>query len=225
LRASAIFAAGSGIIGAAVLGVYFSQPVALPAANASVDVVNQFALHNQRALMLGGWIQAVGTLFAVVFFVGLVVIGEAAGTLAGMMTIISSAAIWIVGLVEVAGLFTVSESAQNGHPAAASVAYDITNVFVHVIPIGPAGVVFLSLAALVLGSRALPAVFGYAALAIGLAFEAAGFFGLASRETAQAFVTPILIAQEIWLIAAAIVVLVQAITRRADWASAAQSAA
>jgi hypothetical protein len=70
----------------------------------------------------------------------------------------------------------------------------------------PAPVIFLALGTILLGSGLLPRVFGYLALALGIAFAIAGLVAL--------FTTPILTIvvlslQALWVLAAAITLLVQ----------------
>jgi hypothetical protein len=76
--------------------------------------------------------------------------------LSGLMTVFSACALWVVGLVEVVASMTIAQAASHGHPDGAAAAFDLTDVFIHVILIGPAGAVYLSLGAVVLGSRVLP---------------------------------------------------------------------
>ena len=71
-------------------------------------------------------------------------------------------------------------------------------------PIGPAPLIFLSLGTVLRGSLILPRVFGYLALALGIAFEVVGLVGL--------FTTPlltlvVLTLQSFWVLAAAITLL------------------
>ncbi len=80
-------------------------------------------------------------------------------------------------------------------------------VFTYVYPIVPAPVIFLALGTILLGSRLLPRVFGVLAFGLGIAFAVVGLVGL--------FTTPILTIvvlslQALWVLAAAITLLVRA---------------
>ncbi|MBV9327256.1 MAG: hypothetical protein JO352_26200 [Chloroflexi bacterium] len=103
----------------------------------------------------------------------------------------------------------IAQAAGHGHVQGAVAAFDLTDVFIHVIPIGPAGVVYLALGLLLSGARVLPRLFGYLALALGAAFEVAGFVGLFDPTNPQPTITIILILQEVWVLAAASLVLVR----------------
>jgi hypothetical protein len=80
-------------------------------------------------------------------------------------------------------------------------------VFIHIYPIAPAPVIFLALGAVLLGSRLLPRVFGYLALALGIAFEIVGLVSL--------FIFPVLTLvvlgfQSLWIVATAIMLILGA---------------
>ena len=67
----------------------------------------------------------------------------------------------------------------------------------------------LPLGAVILGSRVLPRVFGYLAVACGVAIVILGFAGLFSAA-ADTVITFVLSAQELWIVAAAITLVVRA---------------
>jgi hypothetical protein len=91
--------------------------------------------------------------------------------------------------------------AVNGHPAVALSSYDVMSVFVHVFPVAPAPLVYLSLGAVLVGSEVLPRAFGRLALVLGAAFAVVGLIGL--------FAAPILTlvvvgSQSLWIATAAV---------------------
>ena len=57
--------------------------------------------------------------------------------------------------------FTWAQAATYGHPAVALASYEVMSVFVHVFPLAPAPVVYLSLGAVQLGAQMVPAHFGH----------------------------------------------------------------
>ena len=209
-RQSRILVALCGILGVAALGVYFAAPFPMPPADATVTQVTEFAERYYNMLFLGAWLQATGSLLSVVFFVAIVHLASAVTRLAGMLTVLASAVLLAVGLFEGALTMDIALASANGHPETALTSFDLMGVFVHVFPIGPAPAVFVSLGAVLLGSRLLPRMFGYLALVLGLAFEILGFAGLfnATAVTATVF---LLIAQEAWILAIAITFVVQAV--------------
>jgi hypothetical protein len=214
-RRATLVASILGILGVLVLAIYFSQPLPLPPLNTSLQQLTGFATRYHNAIFIGAWIQGAGTLLVSIFFLDLVARSGAANRLAGLLTVLSTGALWIVGLIEVGESMAVPQSVAVGHPVEASAAFDLTNTFIHLIPIGPAGAVYLSIGALLLGTRSLPAPFAYAALAIGAAFEIVGFIGLFDPNNQQNTITIILIVQELWVLAAAITSLVGVLGRRA----------
>jgi hypothetical protein len=136
-----------------------------------------------------------------------------------MVTVVASAVLLAVGLFEGALTIDVAQAAANGHPQTALTSFDLMGVFVHVFPMGPAPAVYLALGAVLLGSRLLPRVLGYLALVLGAAFEIVGFAGLFSAIALNAVIF-LLIAQELWIVAAAIMLVARsgrpAIAAQAD---------
>jgi hypothetical protein len=208
-RFSTCLAAFSGILGVLVLAIYFSQPLPIPANTSPSSTFALFGNQYHNEVMVGAWIQAIGTLLVSVFFLELVRLAGAT-RLSGLVTAFATCALWVVGLVEVVASMAIAQAAGHGHVEGAAAAFDLTDEFIHVIPIGPAGAVYLALGALLLGSRVLPRAFGYLALALGAAFEIAGFIGLFDPGNPQLSITVILIVQEVWVLAAAVLVFVRA---------------
>src|SRR6266702_1168375 len=143
---------------------------------------------------------------SVVFFLALV--QRAGGTvqLAGLLTILGSAVLLAVVLIE--GVFTLdlAQAAVNGHQVTSLTSFDIMTVFTHIYPIAPAPLIFLALGTVLLGSRLLPRVFGYVAVALGIAFEIVGLVGL---FTIPVLTLVVLGLQSLWVLAAAITLLVR----------------
>ena len=211
IRLSHILIALCGILGIVLLGVYFGVGFAFGLAqlppNASIAQVVRVATQYHDAWFLGAWLQATGSLLSVVFFLALVHRAGGAARLAGMLTVLGSAVLLAVVLIE--GVFTMdlAQAAANGHPETALTSFDIMTVFIHIYPIAPAPVIFLALGAVLLGSRLLPRVFGYLALALGIAFEIVGLVSL--------FIFPVLTLvvlgfQSLWIVATAIMLILGA---------------
>ncbi len=205
---SRVLTALCGIVGVAMLGAYFAAPIPQPPTNASAAQVADVAMRYRDSVMLGGWLQACGTTLSVVFFLSLVHRSGAVTKLAGVLTTLASAVLLAVGLFEASLLIDVATAAANGHAATALSSYDLMGVFVHTFPIVPAPFTFLSLGWVLLGSPVLPRLFGYLALAIGVAFEVVGFAGLFSSAALIATIV-VIAAFELWILAAAIVLLVR----------------
>jgi amino acid transporter len=86
-----ILVALSGICGVAALGYYYSVPFPLPPANATLALITAFVAQYRNAVLFDTWLQAVGALLTVVFFVALVYLANAGSKFSGGMTIVASA--------------------------------------------------------------------------------------------------------------------------------------
>jgi hypothetical protein len=210
-RLSRILAALCGILGTILLGAYFGVGFSLGLAqlppDATLAQVVSVATQYHNQWFLGAWLQATGSLLSVIFFLALVHLAGGAARLAGMLTLLGSAVLLAVVLIEGAFTIDLAQAAANGHQATSLTSFDLMTVFTHIYPIAPAPLIFLALGTILLGSRLLPRTFGYLALALGSAFEIVGLVGL--------FTTPVLTLvvlglQALWVLAAAITLAVRA---------------
>ncbi len=208
---SRILIALCGIFGTILLGLYFgvgfSAGLAQLSSAATMAQVVSVATQYHTLWFLGTWLQATGSLLSVIFFLALVQRAGRTASLAGLLTIVGSAVLLAVVLIE--GVFTLdlAQAAANGHQVTALTSFDIMTVFTYIYPIVPAPVIFLALGTILLGSRLLPHVFGYLAFGLGIAFEVVGLIAL--------FTTPILTIivlslQALWVLAAALTWLIRA---------------
>jgi hypothetical protein len=208
---SRILIALCGILGTLLLGLYFGVGFSIGLAqlppDATMAQVVSVATQYHNLWFLGTWLQATGSLLSVVFFLALVQRAGATTRLAGLLTIVGSAVLLAVVLIE--GVFTLdlAQAAVNGHQVTSLTSFDIMTVFTYIYPIVPAPVIFLALGTILLGSGLLPRVFGFLAFGLGIAFAVVGLVAL--------FTTPILTIvvlslQALWVLAAAITLLVQA---------------
>jgi hypothetical protein len=200
-----------GIFGTVLLGLYFgvgfSAGLAQLSSAATLTQVVSVAIQYHTLWFLGTWLQATGSLLSVVFFLALVQKSGATARLAGLLTIVGSAVLLAVVLIE--GVFTLdlAQAAANGHQVTSLTSFELMTVFTYIYPIVPAPVIFLGLGTILLGSRLLPRVFGFLALGLGMAFAIVGLIAL--------FTTPILSIvvlslQALWVLAAALTLLVRA---------------
>ena len=208
VRLSSILMALCGILGTVLLGLYFGVGFSVGLAqlppDATVTQVVSLGKEYRNLWFLGTWLQGTGSLLSVVFFVALAHRAGRAASLAGMLTIVGSAVLLAVVLVE--GVFTIglSQAAINGHPLSSLASFDAMSVFTYVYPIVPAPVIFLALGSILLGSHFLPRVFGYIAMGLGCAFAVVGLVGL---FTTPLLTIAVLSLQAIWVLAAAITML------------------
>ncbi len=207
-RRTRVFVALCGILGVVILSVYFAAPFPQPPASATVEQIADTANKYSTLLLLGGWLQITGTMLAAIFFVGLVYLSRAIARLAGMLTLFAAGVLLSTSLLEATLLMNVSYATTNGHPQTALNSWDLMTMFIHVFPIGPAPLSYLSLGALLLGASTLPRVFGYLALLLGAAFALVGFLGLLVPAVNYGIIV-LLIAQELWILAAGITLLIR----------------
>jgi hypothetical protein len=186
--------------------MYFATPafVSWPTAGASPDQLMQYAKAHEVIFYLGAWLQATGALLCVVFFLVLVQLAGAQRYLAGLITIVAVALLLTVVVIEAAMLVAVPFGADNNDAATVATTFALSNgVFVRVFPLAPATAVFAGIAAVLFRSRVLATGFAWAALAIAALFELAGIAAIFS-SAALVLAIVMSIAQEVWIIAAAV---------------------
>ena len=203
-----VLTAFAGIAGVVALGYYYSVPFPLPPANATAAQVVQFAERYHDAVFLDTWIQAVGSLLTSAFFLALVFLAGATNRFAGWMTLLGSALTLAMALAEGTFALAAVQAGMIGPEQAAVTCLDLTNVFVHIFLIVPAPLLLLALGSALRGAPVLPQVFSFLALALGIAFAIAGFAGLFSDVALSAGVF-LLIGQELWVLIAAITLIVR----------------
>jgi hypothetical protein len=204
-RLNSLAIAISGVVGIVFLGLYFGVGAAvglgtLPPGASTAQVLH-VATQYHNLWLLGAWLQAMGSLLSIIFFLGL---AGGATRLAGTLTLLGSAV--LLGVVLIEGVFTIdlAQAAADGHQATSISSFDLMTVFTHIYPIVPAPLIFLSLGIILIGSRLLPRIFGSLALGLGCLYAAVGLVGL--------FTSPILTLiplglQSLWILAAAIALL------------------
>jgi len=208
---SRVLIALSGILGTVLLGLYFgvgfSTGLAQLSSAATQTQVVSVATQYHTLWYLGTWLQATGSLLSVVFFLALVQKSGATARLAGLLTTVGSAVLLAVVLIE--GVFTIdlAQAAANGHLETSLTSFDLMTVFTYIYPIVPAPVIFLGLGTILLGSRLLPRVFGFLAFGLGIAFAIVGLIALFTTAILSIVVLSL---QALWVLAAAITLLVRA---------------
>ncbi len=209
-RVSAVLIPLSGIAGIILLGLYFGLGFSLGLAqlppSATLEQVIGAATQYYNLWFMGTWLQATGSLLTVIFFIALVHRANAATRLAGMLTILGSAVLLTVVLME--GVFTIdlAQAAANGHQVTSLTSFDLMTVFAHIYPLAPAPLIFLSLGSVLRNSNILPRAFAYLSIALGVVFAIVGFVSL---FTAPMLVVFVLAFQSIWVLAAAVSFLVR----------------
>ena len=200
--------AGCGLLGVLALGLYYSVPLPLPLPDATIEDIVNFGTRYHDRILLDAWLQAVGSLLAVIFFVAVVHLAGGFRRLAGWVALVGSSAVLAMSLLDVALVLGSMQGAAVGHLTTALVCFDLTYVFIHIFPIAPAPATFAGIGGVLLGSSILPRAFAYSALTLAVAFEALGFAGL-FRPSVNGAMVVLLSSQELWIIAAALFLLVQ----------------
>jgi hypothetical protein len=162
-----------------ILGVLLLIPSFLinpgPPPNATVSQLAAFAYRYHNAIALGSWLQAVSPFLIILFALSIVHEAGATTRLVGWMTVVGGTVLVMTSLIEVA----LYLAAVNGNPATTGlISLDLIAAVQHVYSLAAAPAVFLPLGVIILGSRILPDVFGYLALALASIFAVLGIAGL-----------------------------------------------
>jgi len=187
-----------GILGTVVLmGSFFINPA--PPSGLTVAQLAAFAEQHHLTIVLGAWLQGIGSLMTVIFAIALVFAAGATNRIAGWLTFLAGGTILMVSLVETAFYLAATNAVETGDVASGLVAASLIQAIQHVFLIAPA--VLLPLGSVLLSSNVLPRPFAYAALVIGGVLQALGLLGLFAAL--QPIVDVMLIVQGLWFLAAA----------------------
>jgi hypothetical protein len=193
-----LLAAICGVVGPVTLvGSFLINPA--PPADASVAQLTEFAHRHHNTIILGGWLQGMGSLLIVTFALALVHLAGATHWFAGWMTLLAGATILMVSLVEVTFYLGAVQGVANGDVSSGLASDNLRKAVQHVFLIAPA--LLLPLGLVLVRSRLVPLAFAYSGLALGAALQILGLVGL--FYVLQAFIDFILIVQALWFISAA----------------------
>ena len=191
-----------GILGAVALVSSFIMNPA-PPADLSLAQLRDFAIQHHNGIVLGAWLQGMGSLLLVLFAIALVHLAGATNQFAGWITLLAGATILMVSLVEISFYLGAVNAAEAGDLTSGTVSNALIKAVQHVFLIAPA--LLLPLGAVLLGSQVLPRVFAYLALAIGATLQIFGLVGLFG--VLQAIIDDVLIVQALWFIGAGVVLM------------------
>jgi hypothetical protein len=200
-RSVRLLTALCGLVGVVALVVSFAinpgpQPGMTPA-----DMV-AFANQHRTMILLGSWLQGIGSVLDVLFILALVDLAGAGHRFAGWLTLFAGTIVVMVSLVEVTGYLIYAQAAASGDPTDAVIGSNLAAAAQHVFLVAPA--LMLSIAVVLLGSHVLPRVFGYLALVLGCAVQILGLVGL--YIALQPLIDNVLTIQLVWMAAAAVTV-------------------
>lgn len=196
----------AGIIGPLLLVAYFSAPALVnwPYAGASPGKLVAYATAHRLLFYGGGWLQATGALLSIVFFLVLLQLSGARGSLAGSITLTGCAVLLSVVVIEAALLEAVPIAAANGDQATVATTFALSNgVFARIFPLAPAPLLFAGIGFALSGTSILPRAFARTALLVAGLFLLAGIaavFGTAGLILAIVMS----VVEAIWIAAAGI---------------------
>ena len=175
----------AGIIGQCFLSIYFSgilAPKELITTLNSVTQLSDLVTKHRSAIFLDAWLMGIGSFLSVIFYIGLVYESGAVTRLSGLLTIIASAAVLAVALVDVTFMVAASNAAILGHTDTTKVAFDFVagggEAFDYTFIFGPAPMLIISIGIVLLRFHIIPAFFGYAAIVVGVMFFIAGLLSI-----------------------------------------------
>ena len=199
-----ILAALCGVIGPVILvGSFVINPA--PPADYTVAQLRDFAIQHHNGIVLGGWLQGIGSLLIVLFAIALVHLADATQRFAGWITQLSGVTILMVSLVEVTFYLGAVQATEIGDTASALSSANLIKAVQHVFLIAPA--LLLPLGFVLLGSNVLPRGFAYLALVMGATLQIFGLLGL--FNVLQPVIDALVDVQSLWFIVAAIVLAVR----------------
>jgi hypothetical protein len=199
-------AALSGIAGTAALLAYFAAPAfsGWPYAGARTATLVAYAEQHQSLFYAGAWLQGTGTVLCILCFIGILRAAGSLTTPAGVAALIGASTLLAVVLVEGALLVAVPVAAAAGDSATTATTFALSNgAFLRVFPLAPASLTYVALGAAMLSSPRFDRRLGQVAIAVGLAFEAAGLVAVFSTW-ALAVIAALSAAQALWIVAAAV---------------------
>ena len=205
------WAAACGIAGFVALAIYFAAPAftGWPYAGAAPADLARYANGHTALFYAGAWLQVTGALLSVLFFLAVVRMADAQSSFAGIATVVGGALLLATVVVEAAFLVTVPIAAAAGDLATVATAFQMSNgVFARIFPLAPAPLLLGGMSAVLWRSRVLHRPFAWSALALAALFELAGIaaiFGTAGLI----FAIVMSVLQAIWILAAAIDVLLR----------------
>ena len=217
LKVSNLLTALSGICGQLALGVYYSGslvPHQLIIDDLTTSQLVELITHNQAAIFWDAYLQGIGTLLSVIFFIRLVYLSGAGSRFSGWLVIIISSVILSISLVDVTFTVLTVTAALAGHTETMRIAIDLitgsTEAFDYTFLFVPAPMLIISLGIVLLTSKLLPRLLGYLAILIGIAFVVVGLSSLfytlnGSLGTAFEIVQ---LLQLLWVIASAVFILI-----------------
>jgi len=188
-----------GLLGPIVLIASFQINPAPPASSTATQLM-EFAAQHYATIILGGWMQAVGSILLVLFALSIVYFARATGRLSGLITVMAAACILMVSLLEITFYLTAAQALVDRDEALGTSANAVVKSVQHVFLLSPA--LLLPVGYILVSTRLLPPVLGYLSIFIGAVLQILGPIGIFAPL--QGLIDVILIVQALWFAAAGI---------------------
>lgn len=185
----------SGVTGVILLIMSFAINISPPVAATTSELI-RWGQENYVNGLWAAWLRAVGPVLIALFALSLVHLSGATQRLAGWMTLFGAMVLTTVSLIEI----TLYFSAWNPDPA---IMPSIRLKFISAAEILAAPALFLPLGIILVSSGILPRVFGYMALVLAAVLVLVGVDFMV-RLTLPVSVTPFVVVQALWWLAASI---------------------
>ncbi len=207
----------AGIIGQCFLSIYFSGilvPKELVTTLNSATQLRDLVMNHQSAIFLDAWLMGIGSFLSVIFYVGLVYLSGAIIRFSGLLTIIASAAVLAVALMDVTFMIAAVNAAILGHIDTTKVAFDFVagtgEAFDYTFIFGPAPMLITSIGIVLLRSDIIPHFFGYAAITVGGMFFIAGLLSIFYPRASEMIIVfeIVQLSRGIWVLSSAIYILI-----------------
>ena len=202
-----ILVASCGLIGIASLMFSFSINPAPPAGETIQQIV-VWGKQHETLILVGSWLQGVGSLLEVLFFLGLLHLAGAMKSLAGWITAFAATVVVGISFVEVSLYLSAIGGGVSGDITTLSVSLNLIKAIQHAYVIAPAPAHLLAMGVVLLRSRLVPRILSYPALLLGTTVGVLGLVG--TFIPLQQVIDLVLAAQEVWYAAIAITLIVQA---------------
>jgi len=204
-----LLTAACGILGTIALTVYFSAPfwlMPLPQPTATTEEIIAFGTKYHTIILWDTWLQQIGSTLSVIFALALVHLASVSQTFAGRLVLLASAVILVLSLSEGTFVLAAVQAGENGHYQSSVTCVDLASVFIHIFLLAPS--LFLLLGLALRRTSILPNAFPLIAIILGILFQILGVAGLFSN-TALLIVIFVLLAQNVWTLAASITLILR----------------
>jgi len=197
MRPVRILAGLCGIAGPLILVSSFMINPAPPAGLAGAALV-AWARPHKASLLLGGWMQGIGSLLMVIFCLAMIDAAGAANRLSGRLTQLAATTILCVSLIEVTFYLAAGSSIASGDMTLGLVSSGLIKAVQHVFLIAPA--LLLPLGFVLATTRLIGRLLAWSALLIGASLQGLGLAGIFMRL--QPVIDVVLIVQAAWFVLA-----------------------